>query len=689
MDEQPEQLELLGTPPPVTERARGGRPRKWASEEERRAHEHAKREARRAAARAERAEKQANTAHTEPAAPRKRAARTRRRTRPEPAAAHPTRTEKARDARLDALREPAPLNVRDPDLIALATTAVPGFPFGLPNVAEAFQYARDVLDAIVPACLDVRQACERHERDQVRSDTDPTFPYVFHAGKAERALGAMQLFREIKGARAGQMLRLSPWQRFIYASLFGWVDRDSLMRRFRYGFVAVPRGNGKSTGAAPVALYMLALDEEGGAEVYSAAVTRDQAGIVFKTAQEMARRDSVFRYRYGVAVPAHAITQEGSASIMRALSRDADALDGLNVHFCVLDELAKHKTREVHDVLITATGKRAQPLILAITTAASNQAGIGFEQWRYTRRVLRGEIKDESYFGIIYTIDEGDDWREPASWRKANPNWNVSVNPEHIADLANRAQRNANQQNAFKQKHLNLWTHAAVAWMDLIKWNACADPKLSEKDFKGEACVLGLDLAAKVDLAARVKVFERIIDEVAHYYVFAHFYLPQAAIDEGKNASYAGWVADGFITACPGETTDFDRIMLDVLDDAEQHRIDDVAYDPWQALNLASDLAAKGIPVIEYRPTVANFSPAMKDLDALVREGRLHHTGNPVLDWHVACVEVFEDAKGNIYPRKDRNDPNQKIDGVIAMLSAYGRRMTLDATEKTPSLSFL
>lgn len=584
--------------------------------------------------------------------------------------------------RLQALAPKSPdLDVRDDDLAEISAD--------YPNVAEALQYVRDVLAGSIPSCSWVRMACERHERDAARIES-ADWPFTFDARKAERALTAIQMFREIRGPNAGKRFRFGSWQKFLVGSMFGWVGKVSGMRRFRYVFLAVPKGNGKSSLAATIALYMLALDREGGAEVYAAAVTRDQARIVFILAQEMARKDGAFRAKYGVEVGAHAITQTSTASICRPLSRDANALDGLNIHLAVLDELAAHKSREVHDVLLTATGKRSQSMILSITTAGNNQSGIGYEQWKYAQRVLGQETNDESFLGLIYTIDDADNWQAPESWQKANPNYGVSVFPDQLADLAHRAAQIASQQNAFKQKHLNLWTNAAVAWMSLIAWDACADTELTENDFKGEQCVLGLDLAAKIDLAARVKLFARTVEGVTHYYVFAQFYLPEATIFDGRNASYQTWHADNWITGTPGEVIDFERIQTDILQDATDHSVLDVAYDPWQALKLASELAQKDIPVIEYRPTVANFSPAMKEIDALVRQKRLHHDGNPVLRWNVSCVEVAEDYKGNIFPRKDKDNPQQKIDGLIALLMAMGRRMVLESEGSSePTLMFV
>jgi len=564
----------------------------------------------------------------------------------------------------------------------LAADIAPQFP----NVASALQYARDIVAGRIPACRWVRLACERHERDLARIG-DEDWPYVFDPGRAERAMRAMQMFKEIKGPRAGLRLRFRPWQRFIVASIFGWVAVATGWRRFRYALAYVPRGNGKSTIAAPLGLYMLSLDKEGGAEVYAAAVTRQQARIVFDLAKVMALRDKEYRNRCGIDVNAQAIVQQATASTFRPLSRDAQSLDGLNVHLAILDELAQHRTAEVHDVLLTATGKRGQPLMFAITTAGSNTNGVGYRQWRHAQQILDGTFVDESFFAVLYTIDEGDDWRDEATHQKANPNWAVSVMPQQIQNGCLRAQQIASEQNVFKMKHLNIWTNADVSWMDMDAWAACGNDHLDIGQFAGEDCVIGLDLATKIDLCAKMRLFRREIDGKMHYYAFSSAYLPEAAMGDGRNTSYPGWREAGWLNVNDGDTVDFVGVQESLIKDAQEFKVIDVAYDPWQGAMMAAHLDAEDIPVIEYRPTVANQSAPLKEIDALVREGRLHHNNDPVLAWCVSCVRVMIDYNDNIKPRKDRNDPLQKIDCLIALVMALGRWMAIDANESSgPSL---
>jgi phage terminase large subunit-like protein len=287
-------------------------------------------------------------------------------------------------------------------------TAAP-YPAG---VAIAVRYARDVAAGKVVACRLVRLICGRFLRELQDAERGRG-PWEFRAELAERAMTFAGLMPNIKGPEAGRPLRLMLWQRFVFVNLFAFVDRQAV--------IFVPRGNGKTSLAAPLALYLSFLDGEGGAEGYAAAVTRDQARILFDTAREMVRRTPDIRRRYGVEALANTIWQERTSSNFRPISSDAKALDGLNVQIAVCDEIASHKTSEVYDVLLTAMGKRRHPLLVAISTATGNNSGIGKQLWDYAVRVLEGTQQDDRLFALIHTIDPEDDPWDEGSWVKANP----------------------------------------------------------------------------------------------------------------------------------------------------------------------------------------------------------------------------------------------------------------------------
>lgn len=523
----------------------------------------------------------------------------------------------------------------------------------------------------IPACKYVRQACARQIADLKRWATNG--PYVFDEEQAGEWCEFIEHLPHIKGPLAGQNIKLEDWQCFGLTTTFGWLKRDTRTRRFRRSYWELPRGNAKSTLSSGVGLKALCADGEGGAEVYSAATTRDQARIVFADGQAMARRRPQLCQALGVEVLAHSIVQQSTASKFMALASDSNSLDGLNIHFAIVDELHAHKTREVYDVLETGTGKRPQSMLWSITTAGSDRAGICYEIRSYAAKVLGGVVEDDSLFAIIYTIDDGDDWTDEATWRKANPNWGVSVQPDVIAQLAAKAMQMPAAQSNFKTKHLNVWVNADAAWMDMRAWDKAADPSLSLDRFAGKRAYVGLDLASKTDIAARVMLFPEMVGDVLHYYAFGRYFLPEQAVTDGRNSQYSGWALQDLLTTTPGDVLDFQFIEDDLMALSSRHEIAEIGFDPWQAMQLAQRMTQNGATMTEVRNTVANFSAPMKELDALVRAGRLHHNGDPVLTWMISNVVCHMDAKENIYPRKER--PENKIDGVIALIIAMARAM--------------
>ncbi len=541
----------------------------------------------------------------------------------------------------------------------------------------ARRYAEAVVDGEIPACRWVQLACRRQLDDLARFKGKASL-YRFNPKLTDREGRSFQpadnlcAFIErlphVKGPLAGESIRLEPWQVFILTTVFGWVKPDG-KRRFRRSYIEVPRGNAKSTLSSAVGLYMLSADGEGGAEVYSLATTRDQARIVFGDAQTMARKSPGFRGRFAVNVGAHNMHVLATGSKFEALSAEGSTLDGLNIHFGCVDELHAHKTRTVYDVVETGTGKRNNSLLWVITTAGSNRAGICFEVRTFVTKLLEGLLVDESQFGIIYGLDDGDDWAAEEGLIKANPNWGVSVRSEVLLPLQAKAMQLPSAVNNFKTKHLNEWVNADTAWMDMRAWESCADPKVTEDEFAGDECVVALDLASKVDIAAKAKIFRR--DE--KFYVFMNYYLPESAADEGRNSQYSGWARQGLLTLTPGNVTDFDQIEAELLADASRFQIVEVPFDPFQATQLASHMLAEGLPMVEMRPTVLNFSEPMKELEALVLQKRLVHNGDPMLAWMISNVVCHRDAKDNIYPRKEREE--NKIDGVVATIMALGRWM--------------
>lgn len=548
-------------------------------------------------------------------------------------------------------------------------------------IAAAEQYQSDVLDGTQPACELTKNAIRR----QVRDLADPEFPYRFDHERACDICAFTERMKHIKGKWAGKFIELENWQVWLLSTVFGWVD-DAGNRRFKKAYSEIARKNAKSSITSAIGNYMAFVDREGGAECYSAATTRDQARIVFNDARRMVQKNPEFREAYGVEVFANSIACEDTASFFKAISAEGSTLDGLNVHFASIDELHAHKTPAVYDVIDTATGARDQPLIWCITTAGSNRAGVCFQQRAYIKRVLDNTVTDDEYFGIIYTVDDEDletDVRhllfeDENLWRKANPNYGVSVNPGDIKRKARQASKLASQQNNFLTKHLDVWVNAGTAWLKMPQWDACGEPDLSIDDFIGEPARIGLDLATRDDMAALMVTFDRD----GKRYVFGDYYLPQHAVDNSPNQEqFEGWVTDGYLHVCGDAVLDFDFIEKRLLEVCSLFTVMSVSYDPHQATQLAVNMNKQGVPMRECRQNRTVFNEPMREIEGRVSDKNLTHDGNPLLAWMIANVVASIDAGERVYPYKEA--PENKIDGPVAMIMSE-RAWIDDAEEVQP-----
>ena len=550
---------------------------------------------------------------------------------------------------------------------------------------KALAYCEDVLDGTIPANIYIKQACQRHLDDLSRQETD--WPYRFDVDASERPCRFIELLRHTKGelARQRKTITLEPWQCFIICSIFGWLHKDTGLRRFSESYIEVARKNGKSTLVSGIGLYMLAADNEEGAEVYCAAVDRQQASLVFNDAKRMAERAEGLRDGLGVETSAHSIHVFQTSSTMKALSREQGGnLDGLNTHAALIDELHAHKSRDLFDVIESSMGARTQPLLLSITTAGFNTAGICFEKRDYATKILSGALENDSIFTVVYTVDPEDLqdinalFDREDIWRKANPNWGVSVNPDFIRKQAEKAKSETKVRNNFLTKYLDVWTNTESAFIDMSKLAECVDTSLNLADFEGEVCYKGTDLASKNDFACDALLFPRIIDGQTHLYAFVKHYLPDETVQESTNASYKGWAEDGLIRVTEGNIIDYDHISDDFIEDSERFDLRECGYDPYNANQFTTNLTSKGIRMVEVPQTTRHLSEPMKELDALIRSGRFHYDGDPILTWMFSNVTCEPDRNDNIFPRKAKGQSQNKIDGAVAIITALNRYITAE-----------
>lgn len=531
------------------------------------------------------------------------------------------------------------------------------------EIAE--QYARDILDGKIVAGKYAKLACARHFRDLENGHERGLY---FDRDEAQIVLDFFSLLKHSKGKWAGTPIVLSPWQAFCMVVVFGWKKTGDV-RRFRTSYKEVARKNGKSTEASGIGLYGLVADDEPGAEIYTAGTKKDQAKITFDEAARMRESSPSLKKRVKQVKNNLSVVKTGSK--MEPIGADSTKQDGLNVHFSIVDELHAHRTSGIYDVLESAMGARRQPLTVVITTAGFDKTGFCFQLRSYAIKVLEGEVEDDSFFAIIYTLDEGDDWLDEANWIKANPNLGISASLESLRVDIKKAREIPTSKINFLTKHLNIWTDSAEAWVDIEKFDACRKPfELSE--LTGILLFGGLDLATVTDITAFVIIGWK--DGKLHVKPF--FYLPEETAQarwKKNQVPYPEWAKKGYITLTPGNICDYNFIKADVHRLMESNRIGDIGFDRYNASQLVVDLQNEDVPLTEVGQGFLSMNPAMREFERLYISGQMVWDGNPVLRWMAGNLQAALDPAGNLKP--DRKNSREKIDGMAALFDAIARMM--------------
>ena len=534
------------------------------------------------------------------------------------------------------------------------------------NYEDGIFYAVQVVRGEILVCRNVRLACQRF----LNQLEDQAWAYEFHSKYAQHVLKFIGTLKHTKGPDAGKPLILEPFQIFIICAVYGFRSKRDLTKRMVTDVIIyIPRKAGKSTLTAAIALYELGFGEAG-AEVYSLATTRDQAGIVFTAATgfiDAMPPDIAALYNAG----RHQIMKAGDAqSMFKALSRDAKKTgDGLNPSCAIIDEAAQIVDRNSIEVLHSGMVARQNPLRVYITTASFTKETKFYEDMTMLQTMLTGEATDNPHwFGLLYSLDPGDDWRDPATWAKANPMHGISVFEDAIAQRAEEAKHKPAALNEFLCKTLNLYVSANSAWIDRAYWDddRC---KLGEKR-EPEAVFMGFDLAATRDLNA-VCTLKRFADD--DYEAEFKFFLPQDGYDLiPKHYGDIFEVArrSGILHITQGNVMDDREISDYIIKQAETYDIKEIGFDAYNAASLIARLNDAGLPVKKVGQGMAVLSNPSKHIEKLLLNYSVKHDGNPFLGWQLGNCEVYEDVNGNVKVRKNEADKSAKVDGIISLIIA-------------------
>ena len=524
------------------------------------------------------------------------------------------------------------------------------------------EYARLVRSGELPSCEMVRKAVGRWGADWQRNDI------YFDSAAFTRFVKFSKQLKHYKGAFAGKPIAWEPWQLFCCANIFGWKYRDTGLRRFTYADVYVPRKNGKTTFAAVIALYMLLFDNESAAEVYAAAVDREQAKICFNASVEIVKavqelEGYVRFFRNG------SLVVEDTASLYKPLSKDTQNKDGLNIHCAICDERHAWKTNEIYEVLKTGVGARSQPLIFSISTAGTDTAVPYYRDLDFLRQVMNGVIEKDNHFIMLYEPDEGDAWDDPNTWAKVNPNLGVSLGRKYMEDECHEAkEKGGTTLAAFKTKNLNMWVDAPAVWIpdtDVAANNESFD--LAQ--LAGDECYVGIDFARKTDIVATAFFFPK------HKVTRLLYIVPEAKVQgTDDRVDYRKWAQQGWIVQAPGNVTDEDWFIALLFQELDRYNVKAIAYDPWGMWNVLGKFGKYQERLMEYPQSIKYMSVPAKWLESAVLKHELNFLGDPVIRWMFSNVVIYTDPNLNI--KLDRARSRNKIDGVVATVDAVGAWLT-------------
>lgn len=529
------------------------------------------------------------------------------------------------------------------------------------------RYARAVTDGTVVAGPLVRAACRRHLADRRRR------AWVFDEARADHAIDFFEQFLRLPDLTDAwgdpRPFTLAPWQQFIIGSLFGWVDKRGL-RRFRDAYIEVGKGNGKSPMAAGIGLYGLLMDHELAAEIYAAAVTREQASILWRDAQRIIEASPALVKLLAtkrLELMAGNIAYKPTGAWFRPLSSEHRGLDGKRPHMGLIDELHEHATPIVTTKIRAGAKGRQQPLFVEITNSGVDRTSICWHHHEHSRKVVEGTVEDDRWFAYVCALDPDDDpLADPSCWVKANPNLGVAIQRDYLERQVETALNIQSETNTVLRLNFCVWTQAISRAIDAAQWQACA-AAVDDAELAGVPCYAGLDLGQRDDFTAFVLVWTLPDGRVV---VRPTFWLPSATLEKKRDRPYAQWQRSGELEVTDGDTTHYALVEETIIAQCARWGVHEIAYDPNYASQVAQDLQGAGLTMV---PTPQGFklNEAILKLEELLAAGRLCHGGHQVLGWMADNLVVKTGTKGD--KRPDKPSSREKIDGMVALLMALDR----------------
>ena len=517
----------------------------------------------------------------------------------------------------------------------------------------------------IPACRRIKAVYAR-----LAAETAAPGKYVFDEAKASRPIAFIEKFcRHSKGEWAGKPVALELFQKAFIQALFGFVDAQTGLRRYREAFFLVGRKNGKSTLLAGLALYMLVADGEGGAEVYSTATKYAQARLLFDECHNMIKQSPALSKH--IRKRKSALYYLPTMSKLQPLSRNSDSLDGLNASFVIMDELHGVKDRNLYEVMRQSQSARREPLLVMITTAGTVRECIFDDMYNHACEVADGIISDETFLPVLYELDKRDEWTDPDAWAKANPSLGAIKKLDDLQIKVQRAKQNPVELSGVLCKEFNIRETVKTAWLSFDAINNTDTFDLEA--FRGAYCIGGVDLSITTDLTCASLLFMRRGEDTK--YIRQMYWLPADRLQERVRQDkipYDKWFERGLLRLCSGNSINYADVTAWFVETVQQYELFPawVYYDSYSARYFVEEMQMQGFTMIRCIQGAKTLSLPMQMLGADLQAHKVNYNNNPILKWCLTNTGIQTDRNGNIVPVKNQS-PRQRIDGTAALLDCY------------------
>ena len=501
-----------------------------------------------------------------------------------------------------------------------------------------------------------------------------THTYIFNLEKGNRPIEFVERFcKHSKGKWAGKPVILELWQKAFVQALFGFIDKETKLRKYKKGILFVGRKNGKSTIDAGLGNYMLTSAGEGGAEIYSVATKKDQAKVVWEEAKRMIKKSPVLAKRIRTLV--NGIFYDATESFFKALSSDSNSLDGLNAFFVIGDEIHAWRDKNLLDVMYDSMSAREEPLFLETSTMGTIRESVFDNEYEYASAVIDGYegkeegIEDETLLAVIYELDNPNEWRDEKKWYKANPGLGTIKNIRDLRDKVNRAKNNPTELANLLCKDFNVRQNEQDKW---LMFDIIDNPSTYNiEDFFDSYAVGGVDLSSTVDLTCATL----LIMKAGRKYILQQYFIPSEKLEfkiKDDKIPYDKWEKRGLVTICEGAKVNYSDVTEWFLRMYAEYSISTlwVGCDPWSSQYWVKEMKENGFEMIEVRQGAKTMSNPMKQLEADLIEKNVNYNNNPILKWCLCNTAVKRDENDNIRPVKGQKQ-RARIDGAVSLIIAY------------------